>query len=50
MVDTGWGIVEDPEQTDPSKAAVQPDATYVVKNPEPEAEKPARVRKSTKTD
>jgi hypothetical protein len=50
MEETGWGVVEPPEQTDPALAAVQPGATYVVKNPEAEAEKPARVRKSTKSD
>lgn len=46
MTDTGWGIVDPPEQDDPSKAAVQPGATYVVKNPE--ADKP-RARGKTKT-
>lgn len=46
MVDAGWGVVEPPEQTDPALAAVQPGATYVVKNPEPEPEKP--VRRTTK--
>lgn len=41
MVKAGWGVVEPPEQTDPSKAAVQPGATYVVKNPEPAPSRPA---------
>jgi hypothetical protein len=48
--EAGWGLVEEPEQTDPSKAAVQPDAVYVVKNPEPEPEKPKSTRKTTKPD
>lgn len=48
MAEAGWGVVEPPEHTDPSKAAVQPDATYVVKNPDPEP--PARRGKATKPD
>jgi hypothetical protein len=46
MTESGWGVVEPPEQTDPAKAAVQPDATYVVKNPD-ETGKTRRVAKKT---
>ena len=49
MEATGWGIVEPPEQTNPALAAVQPGATYVVKNPEVEKPK-ATTRKTAKSD
>ena len=35
MAESGWGVVETPEQTDPALAAVQPAAVYQAVNPEP---------------
>lgn len=36
LADSGWGVVEPSEQTDPALAAVQPGAVYRAVDPEPE--------------
>jgi hypothetical protein len=42
MKESGWGTVIPPEAQEPSAfAAEQPDATYVLKNPEAEKTRPA---------